>query len=633
MTRLEVVEGGPEFARVRVGDTIRYDGRLDGGMSEATVTAIHEMGTTTSGRTPPYIIEAVTTENSLKPGQHVTLTPERMNGVNVVASGGTLAHLSDRVERPRPIAIAADEGFAVDVPEKPPKFKRVGPGVYDSEDGRITMYRIEGVRPPAWNVEWTTDYTYEVTGTGLTTGFGDSIYANIVDGAASMKDAREMFEREWPSLRPHIATWERGFAKGDPGSGEIVRADSLQVGDVFRRSAREARWRVVSPPVETNDGRGMIKLNAVYVSRPKMEPVMHELPREGMLAGVERAGAVKGDPGVANDDPASLSREEFNAINPSYDWGDRVEIARRFDALPDDAEVWLYHATSWKDTALAMAAEGIDVSNKGTNLARERYERGEFALFQPGAGAGRGLYVGFDPRAVEGYGRWIVAVKVRKGDVQVTPEQHGATPGDALSVNDAMVVAPIPPENVRLIGDAARGVPVAEQRIPKHPHEEFVRARRMVRERLGDVMGEAVSVSVPPTARAVIEETITALRDHPAVLDEDGVMRMDVPRGERLAEALLASDDRIARRLGVKVARACAALQPSAVEAPTVEEGAGLWWGTPGPAHLLEALGVPEDDAPIVLAQLLALPREERVLFVEEWLDQQGEADLASILG
>lgn len=104
-----------------------------------------------------------------------------------------------------------------EVPVEPPKFKTIGPGVYETGDGRITMYRIEGTRPPAWNVEWTTGYAWDVQGTPSISGMSSPLYSNIVDGAASKKDAVALFERSWPETRAAIQQFEGGV--GDPGKG------------------------------------------------------------------------------------------------------------------------------------------------------------------------------------------------------------------------------------------------------------------------------------------------------------------------------------------------------------------------------------------------------------------------------
>lgn len=85
-----------------------------------------------------------------------------------------------------------------------PKFKLVSPGVYDTEDGRLTLYRLEGVSPPAWNVEWTVDYE-----NALNQATAMPAHAVLVDGAASKKDALELFVEHWPETRAQILGFEQ----------------------------------------------------------------------------------------------------------------------------------------------------------------------------------------------------------------------------------------------------------------------------------------------------------------------------------------------------------------------------------------------------------------------------------------
>jgi hypothetical protein len=82
------------------------------------------------------------------------------------------------------------------LPEQTPRFRQIGPGVYDSLDGRVTMYRVPGVDPPAWNVEWQTQYTWMLSDVEITSS--DTL---LVDGAATKRDALALFADEWPRLR------------------------------------------------------------------------------------------------------------------------------------------------------------------------------------------------------------------------------------------------------------------------------------------------------------------------------------------------------------------------------------------------------------------------------------------------
>jgi hypothetical protein len=172
---------------------------------------------------------------------------------------------------------------------------------------------------------------------------------------------------------------------------------------------------------------------------------------------------------VSAQEPWEMSQEEFYRTHPkpgpgysSYAEGDRI------DALPDDTEMWVYHSTD-RETAQRFLADGIDPVAKPLNLARIRYEKGEYAEFAPGRGIGRGLYVAATPADASGYGRVTLAIRVRKGDLEPSPEAinlGNKTIGHALAVNDAMVVTPVPKESIRMIGQPGR--------YPRPAHDQFV---------------------------------------------------------------------------------------------------------------------------------------------------------------
>lgn len=152
-------------------------------------------------------------------------------------------------------------------------------------------------------------------------------------------------------------------------------------------------------------------------------------------------------------EPADPNVAPSEAVNMSL-WPSR-EFEARFDALSDDDYVWLFHSTR-RETAEAFTSEGISTADKPMSLGRGRFERGEPAEFQPGAGLGAGLTVSWRPSDTGGYGHHTLAVRVRKGDIVVSPEQAslGATkPSQALRVGDAMVVGRIPPEDVVPVGE------------------------------------------------------------------------------------------------------------------------------------------------------------------------------------
>lgn len=74
-------------------------------------------------------------------------------------------------------------------------WKRVSAGIYDSDDGRFNLYRIEGVNPPAWNVEWSVEEVERrIEADPEHVGYGS--FDLIVDGAASKRDAIAIFN-EW----------------------------------------------------------------------------------------------------------------------------------------------------------------------------------------------------------------------------------------------------------------------------------------------------------------------------------------------------------------------------------------------------------------------------------------------------
>jgi hypothetical protein len=134
----------------------------------------------------------------------------------------------------------------------------------------------------------------------------------------------------------------------------------------------------------------------------------------------------------------------------------------------------VYHATD-KATAEKFAREGIDTKDKPTNLARQRYEKGEYAEYAPGRGLSGGLSIGSTPADVSGYGPAIVAVNIAKGDLAVPPEQqvlNTPTGGHALASNDAVVFGRIPPSRIVYLGS---NNPKAYRQNPGPAHEEFVK--------------------------------------------------------------------------------------------------------------------------------------------------------------
>ena len=153
--------------------------------------------------------------------------------------------------------------------------------------------------------------------------------------------------------------------------------------------------------------------------------------------------------------PWSMSQAEYHTANPHDPLAGKnaAERGKVFDELPDDSEVWVYHATS-PQSADDFVANGIRQENKPWNLSREQYQQGvrggNAGRFAPGKGLGEGFYVGSSPVGIEGYGRRILAIRTKKSRIGVPPEQEmmGKSPGYALSDSDAMIMGDISPEDV-----------------------------------------------------------------------------------------------------------------------------------------------------------------------------------------
>lgn len=96
------------------------------------------------------------------------------------------------------------------------RFVCLSPGVYDSADGRVTLYRLLCSGPPGWNVEWTIDYQNRLVDLACSStasmGACSNVFALaltlIVDGAASFRDAKALAADAWPALRERLAALE-----------------------------------------------------------------------------------------------------------------------------------------------------------------------------------------------------------------------------------------------------------------------------------------------------------------------------------------------------------------------------------------------------------------------------------------
>jgi hypothetical protein len=156
----------------------------------------------------------------------------------------------------------------------------------------------------------------------------------------------------------------------------------------------------------------------------------------------------------------------------SFGYGGRLE------KLPADTHLWVYHATD-DHTAKKFVDHGLRPGEKPGNIQADRYERGEHAEFSPGHGLGRGTYVGSSPHDVEGYGRHVVAMRVKRSQLSPSPEfehidngylkKKGARDlgGHALGSNDALVHHDIEPHDIVSLGSRSL--------YPESTHKEFVK--------------------------------------------------------------------------------------------------------------------------------------------------------------
>lgn len=74
-----------------------------------------------------------------------------------------------------------------------PKFHRVAAGDYETADGKYNLRKLIGVNPPAWNVEYGTDWINRQIAANPELIGAERFSSLIVDGAASKRDALELF--------------------------------------------------------------------------------------------------------------------------------------------------------------------------------------------------------------------------------------------------------------------------------------------------------------------------------------------------------------------------------------------------------------------------------------------------------
>jgi hypothetical protein len=103
-------------------------------------------------------------------------------------------------------------------------------------------------------------------------------------------------------------------------------------------------------------------------------------------------------------EPWQMTKDEYKKNNP-HSGGALTGDAEAFDKLSDDAIVTVFHATSQNNANKLLTGKGL------------REYQGKGIL-----GESDKLYVGSDPVSVEGYGEVILALKVKKGQLLMSPE-------------------------------------------------------------------------------------------------------------------------------------------------------------------------------------------------------------------
>lgn len=157
-----------------------------------------------------------------------------------------------------------------------------------------------------------------------------------------------------------------------------------------------------------------------------------------------------------DDALASLARHRRQTLHTPYGQVKTdavIEELRSYRPrpLPPGPRVLVHHSTD-EAAAARLLQDGFIPAAKPMNLARARYEAGEYAEFAPGRGISGGLYVGL-PRETSGYGKVTLEVNVPRAWLQVPPEQEarGVTdPMQALrSTDGAVILEPIPATALR----------------------------------------------------------------------------------------------------------------------------------------------------------------------------------------
>lgn len=104
---------------------------------------------------------------------------------------------------------------------------------------------------------------------------------------------------------------------------------------------------------------------------------------------------------------------QFDHIGATWRDNDRTEQAKsEFRALPDHAIVTVYHGTTPENAKVLRAAKSVSRPNRKTDLPT----------------MGNGLYVAPTRADAETYGKEVVPLRVRKRDLDPSPEALRVNP-------------------------------------------------------------------------------------------------------------------------------------------------------------------------------------------------------------
>lgn len=271
----------------------------------------------------------------------------------------------------------------------------------------------------------------------------------------------------------------------DPKTGKIsLTTNPKGVGrlDVMTREEWDAMKGTPSAVAAATPADVPIQPPLGFITNPHVIASGHDIPidvpRDGLFHVTTGKDGVmsEGFRGSNAGEEAAAAFPELESKDAYYaagniDLANKAASVKAFDALPDEADVWVYHATN-EATAEAIAKDGLSQANMPQNLARERYAAGEAAEYAPGAGVGQGTYVGGTAYGVEGYGRRIIAMRVKKGSLAIPPESEGSalSLGDALAEhNGALLTRDVPASDIVILP--------ASGKVPGDSFDELAKAK------------------------------------------------------------------------------------------------------------------------------------------------------------